>query len=131
MMAAIVTTLHTIGVPSSQIYQESFVRATPSASGEPSSKRAIDHPGSGSVTFQTSQKTKALSAGQTILDAAVELGVDMTYDCRVGICGQCKTRLISGSVVMEVQDALSSADEVNGLILSCQARCLDEVVVEA
>ena len=53
------------------------------------------------------------------------------YDCRSGICGQCKIKLLSGSVVMDSEDALDDADRAEGLILGCQARCVDNVQVDA
>ena len=49
-----------------------------------------------------------------------------------GLCGQCKTALVSGRVAMEVQDALTAADRGRGLILACQARAVTaDVVVDA
>ena len=70
-------------------------------------------------------------AGKTILAIAEEQGIDLPYDCRSGICGQCKTKLLAGSVTMDVEDALDPVDRANGVILACQARCRDDVVVDA
>jgi ferredoxin len=84
-----------------------------------------------SVTFARAGKSKRVSAGETVLEASEDLGVDIAYDCRAGICGQCKTKLLAGRVVMDVQDALDPVDRLNNVILSCQARCVDQVVVEA
>jgi ferredoxin len=39
--------------------------------------------------------------------------------------------LLAGTVVMDAEDALTAADRASGLILSCQARCVDDVVVDA
>jgi len=39
--------------------------------------------------------------------------------------------LLSGRVDMDVEDALDPVDRANGMILACQARCFDPVVVEA
>jgi len=66
-----------------------------------------------------------------VLEAAEECGVSIPFECRSGICGQCKTRLISGHVAMEVEDALSSNDKERGLILACQARAIRDTVVDA
>jgi len=83
------------------------------------------------VTFARSRKSLPMSAAKTVLEAAEDLGVNISYDCRSGICGQCKTKLLAGRVVMETQDALDALDRANNVILSCQARCLDQVVVDA
>ena len=39
--------------------------------------------------------------------------------------------MISGSVAMETQDALTSDDRRNNIILLCQAQALEDVTVEA
>jgi ferredoxin len=83
------------------------------------------------VTFARSGKSMLVSAVKTVLEASEDLDVNIDYDCRSGICGQCKTRLLAGHVIMDVQDALDLVDRANNVILSCQARCLDHVVVEA
>jgi ferredoxin len=66
-----------------------------------------------------------------VLEAAEECGVPIPFECRSGICGQCKTKLIAGQVVMEVQDALTSSDRANGWILACQARAAKDLIVDA
>ena len=50
-----------------------------------------------------------MAAGQTVLEAAEALGVSINYDCRAGICGQCKTKLLAGRVVMDAEDALDAS----------------------
>ena len=87
--------------------------------------------GEATVTFARSGKSAPVLAGQTVLEAAEALGVSINYDCRAGICGQCKTKLLAGRVVMDAEDALDASDRANNVILSCQARCVDQVVVEA
>ena len=72
-----------------------------------------------------------LAEGKTLLEAAEEVGVELPFDCRSGICGQCKTRLLEGRVVMLVQDALTASDRNRNLVLACQARAVGDVVVEA
>jgi ferredoxin-NADP reductase len=135
--------LRDLGVPHEAIRVESFVSpsrtaaSTPAAArGEPSDATVtpaaeIGEAGEATVTFARSGKSSPLNAGQTVLEAAEALGVSINYDCRAGICGQCKTKLLAGRVVMDAEDALNAIDRANNVILSCQARCLDEVVVEA
>jgi ferredoxin-NADP reductase/DMSO/TMAO reductase YedYZ heme-binding membrane subunit len=140
MMDSVGEMLRGLGVPAGQIQRESFTRgagtdsrATEATaleySGTLGTPNGADH--TASITFARAGKSKPLSARQTVLEASEELGVDIPYDCRAGICGQCKTRLLSGRVVMDVEDALDPLDRTSGLILSCQARCVDHVVVEA
>jgi ferredoxin len=84
-----------------------------------------------SLEFVRAGRRLQLTNGLTVLEAAEECGVDIPFECRSGICGQCKTRLISGDVAMEVQDALTPQDKMKGLILACQAVCKNDAVVDA
>ena len=90
-----------------------------------------DYSGDASVTFARSRKSAPAPESQTVLEAAEALGVAINYDCRAGICGQCKIKLLAGHVFMDAEDALDAHDRANGMILSCQAHCVDHVVVEA
>jgi ferredoxin-NADP reductase/DMSO/TMAO reductase YedYZ heme-binding membrane subunit len=83
------------------------------------------------LTFARSGKCLPVSSRTTILEAAEDCGVNINYDCRSGVCGRCKIKLLDGRVIMDTQDALAPIDRANNLILSCQARCVDRVVVEA
>jgi ferredoxin len=82
------------------------------------------------IEFVRSGKS-AETAELTILECAEENGVALPFECRSGVCGQCKTKLISGKVAMEVQDALTPGDRAKGLVLACQARPTRDVVVDA
>jgi ferredoxin-NADP reductase len=129
--------LRELGVADEQMKSEAF--------GSPSRKRsdgstALAPEGSentngaastSSIRFARSNKRLAGVGTRTVLELAESLGIALPYDCRSGVCGQCKTRLLSGSVVMAAEDALDPLDRANGLILACQARCHDDVVVDA
>jgi naphthalene 1,2-dioxygenase ferredoxin reductase component len=59
----------------------------------------------------------------TILDAALAAGVLYPHGCRVGECGSCKSKLLSGEVAMKpcLPDALSADERAQGWILACRA----------
>ena len=131
--------LHDLGVPEGSIEMESFASPSRAASIDPAAlangkamRAAVENEErEASITFARSKKSTPVTADQTVLEAAEALGVAINYDCRAGICGQCKVKRLAGEVVMEADDALTSADRANDMILSCQARCIDHVVVEA
>ena len=58
---------------------------------------------------------------QSILDAGIGSNIDLPFSCQAGICGACKTKLLSGDVNMETNDALSDEEINEGYILACQA----------
>lgn len=83
------------------------------------------------VTFSRSNRRAPLPPGRSILEAAEGAGVEIDYQCRAGICGTCRCKLLSGVVTMDVRDALSDADESDGYILACQAHANADVVIDA
>ena len=83
------------------------------------------------VTFQKSGKPAPLTAGLSILEAAESVEVPIDFECRVGTCGRCKVKLLSGAVTMEVEDALSSSEKSSGVILACQAKPTGNCTVDA
>lgn len=85
----------------------------------------------GVVTFAKSNKTAVLTANKSILEASEEVGVNIDYSCRVGTCGICKIKLISGNITMAVEDALTEDDRAQNIILACQAKATEAVSVDA
>jgi ferredoxin len=96
---------------------------------------AGDSPGSDGegalVRFQRSGKAVEVVSNQTILETAEAAGVVIPFECRAGICGQCKTRLLAGRVTMESDDALSVSERARGLILACQSHPQGNVTIDA
>ena len=139
MTEPVITMLGDLGVSAEQIKVESFTspsRTKTTEAAAPSAQRngVVDHAmdrAVGSLRFARSEKLITDLGGKTILEIAEEQGISLPYDCRSGICGQCKTKLLGGTVTMDAEDALDSVDRANGLILACQARCRDDVVVDA
>jgi ferredoxin-NADP reductase/DMSO/TMAO reductase YedYZ heme-binding membrane subunit len=127
--------LRDLGVPEGSIAAESFIspnRDASSSRGVDATPAATDEgEGEASITFVRSHKHAPVPSDRTVLEAAEALGVAINHDCRAGICGRCKVKRLAGQIVMEVEDALTPADRANDVILSCQARCIDQVVVEA
>jgi len=58
----------------------------------------------------------------TILELALENGIDAPYSCQGGICSTCLARIIKGSVKMDNNQILTDDDVDDGLILTCQSR---------
>lgn len=83
------------------------------------------------VNFSLSGKKAALPQSMTLLEAAESVGVNIYNSCRAGTCGECKVKLLSGNVSMEIQDSLSEEDKRAGLILACQAKATENIIVEA
>ncbi|MFO0322424.1 MAG: FAD-binding oxidoreductase [Bacteroidota bacterium] len=77
--------------------------------------------------FETNVKLN--TNGLTILDAAIEAGVDAPFSCKGAVCCTCRAKVIEGQVKMNNNFALTDAEVEDGFILTCQAHPLTERVV--
>lgn len=78
------------------------------------------------VELKRSKQQIQVAAGQSILDAVREAGVDALYDCRVGNCGSCAVKVLEG-VPDHRDNALSKAEkERAGLMCICVSRAQSE-----
>lgn len=72
-----------------------------------------------------------LSAGETILQAALAQGIAYPHNCTVGTCGSCKTHLCEGKVtaLSDFGYTLTKEELAAGYILACQAVPRDAMTV--
>lgn len=116
-------TLRTMGVDQKRVHRESFYI-----------DQQEDVPLAGVETQQVEIELDNESyqvrvpADKTILDAALDNGLDMPYSCQSGVCTACRGKLLSGKVHMDVDEALSPEEIEAGYILTCQAHPLTEDV---
>ena len=82
------------------------------------------------IHFAKSGRETVAAPQQNVLEAAEEVGVDVPFECRSGICGQCKVRLARGRVLMDAEEALTASEKEAGLILACQSHALEDLVVD-
>lgn len=129
MMSAVKALLIELGVPTDHIHTEVFQGAEPrrqTLDTVPPAQTQI-----AVATFARSKRTALLPPTKTLLEAAEDVGVRIDYSCRIGTCGVCRTKLLSGVVTMDVEDGLEPGDKANHVILACQAKATADVVVDA
>ena len=72
---------------------------------------------------------KLNTAGLTILDAAIDAGVDAPFSCKGAVCCTCRAKVIEGKANMVANFALTDAEVEDGFILTCQAHPLTEKLI--
>jgi ferredoxin-NADP reductase len=118
--------LSTLGVNQDRILQESFGESIRSTRSRPLETRTVE-----TVVFIHSQKVCQVFAGSTLLDLAERNEVQIPYGCRQGLCGTCATRVLSGTVQMDVEAGLTGEQKNAGYVLPCVSRAEGTVVVAA
>ena len=153
MMQAVRKMLVSLGVPNEQISTEQFISPNANAfqperaterNSQSQSETQFSSPTqipsqsnptelqSATISFELSNQTIGIDTSTTILEAAELAGVDLPWECRAGICGQCKVRCTTGRVQMDSRDALTKAEEATGFILACQSHpSTESVSIEA
>ena len=69
------------------------------------------------------------SEGESILNVALDQGIDAPYSCKGGICTTCKAKLLQGTVRMDANYALTDKELKNGYILVCQSHPTSEEII--
>ena len=69
-----------------------------------------------------------IKADETILTALERHGYRAPFSCRAGACGECKLKLLAGTV-SPVGEALSTAERNDGYFLACLARPIGEITL--
>jgi p-cymene methyl-monooxygenase electron transfer component len=66
----------------------------------------------------------AVPGNQSVLQAALEAGVDFPHSCKVGTCTSCRSKLLEGEVkaIRDFSYVLSAEELKAGYILACQAK---------
>ena len=69
---------------------------------------------------------------ESLVDAALRNKLVLPYGCRNGSCGECRARLVSGSVTWmpHSDSALTAEAKAQGEILCCSTRAASDVTIE-
>jgi ring-1,2-phenylacetyl-CoA epoxidase subunit PaaE len=80
------------------------------------------------IIMDGDEQTVELQPNETILEAALRVGMDAPYACQGGSCCTCRALIEEGKVDMAVNYALSKSEVERGYILTCQARATTPTV---
>jgi ferredoxin-NADP reductase len=127
-MAAARSIAAALGVPASNYIEESFDAAV------------IDEPGLDveqqpaqkvyQVEFSKQKRTLQVSSDQTVLAAAKKGSIRLPSSCSNGMCGTCKSKLVSGSVEMNHNGGIRQREIDARMFLPCCSKPLSDLVVD-
>jgi ferredoxin-NADP reductase/predicted pyridoxine 5'-phosphate oxidase superfamily flavin-nucleotide-binding protein len=104
-----------LGIAPERIRSEPFTASPKSRSNHPMQLRSA-----------RSGKTVTVAPEQPILEALITAGIDQRYDCRIGTCGTCATKVLDGAPDHR-DSALSHAERTRGgLMCTCVSRALTD-----
>lgn len=95
-----------------------------------SSVAAAAHVEQFTVQFARMGRSMQCAADTFILTAANAAGIRLPCNCTKGMCGACKSRLLSGTVHMEHNGGIRQRDIDQGMILTCCSRPTSDLVID-
>ena len=117
-----------LGVSESNYQEESFDAAVIEEA--PVSVSEAVETKSFSVQFSKQGKSIEVRADQTVLSCAKKSGVRIPSSCANGICGTCKSKLVSGAVDMKHDGGIRQREIDAGFFLPCCSKPLSDLVIE-
>ncbi|MEK1855351.1 MAG: hybrid-cluster NAD(P)-dependent oxidoreductase [Phyllobacterium sp.] len=117
-----------LGVPASNYHEESFDVAVVDEAPAPVAEAAETR--SFSVQFSKQGKSIDVRADQTVLSCAKKSGVRIPSSCANGICGTCKSKLVSGTVDMKHDGGIRQREIETGFFLPCCSKPLSDLVID-
>ncbi|WP_114388767.1 PDR/VanB family oxidoreductase [Notoacmeibacter marinus] len=80
------------------------------------------------IEISKTGETFEVSEQQTALEALHEHGIDVPFSCEGGICGECRTELLSGDV--DHRDKVLGEDERQRAFMPCVSRGRGRIVID-
>ncbi len=113
--------VRTLGVPPEKFHKEQFHVAA---------ECILDDMEKVKLTVDHLRRDFSVVKGSSLLVALEQNGVSTVSSCRSGICGACRTRVLSGDYTTTSQQTLTQEEIDTGFVLACSCRIQSDIVVE-
>jgi ring-1,2-phenylacetyl-CoA epoxidase subunit PaaE len=133
MMKNVESLLALRNIPKETIFKESFVQGTidkdakkeAAPSGAEAKAREV------TIRYDDQEYKIMVEPHMTILQTALDQGIDLPYSCQSGLCTACRGKALSGKVKLDEEEGLSQSERAEGYVLTCVGHPLtDDVVIE-
>lgn len=120
-------------IPSSKIFKESFVQGTidkeQKKEAAPVTTANVER--TVTIKYDGQEYKVSVKPNDTILNSALDQGIDLPYSCQSGLCTACRGKALSGQVKLDEEEGLSKSEREEGYVLTCVGHPLtDDVVIE-
>ncbi|MEL7001482.1 MAG: ferredoxin--NADP reductase [Bacteroidota bacterium] len=129
MMKNVEQLLDELKIPQNKVFKESFVAGTidkgdgaDNSDGEIVTQEVT-------VIYDGDEHTITVEPDSTILETALDQGIDLPYSCQSGLCTACRGKCTSGKVKLDEEEGLSEAELEEGYVLTCVGHPLTSGVV--
>lgn len=119
-------TLRVMGYDEEQLFREHFtipVLPPPALVIDPAPRKV-------ELSFNGKAYEFNVSYPTSILQAALDLNIELPYSCKAGRCATCTARCVSGDVKMTNNEVLTDKDLERGLVLTCVGYAATDVKLE-
>jgi len=131
MMKNVETLLAARNISKEKIFKESFVQGTidkkedkKEVSGESKAREVT-------IRYDGQEFKVMVEPNMTILQTALDQGIDLPYSCQSGLCTACRGKALSGQVKLDEEEGLSQSERAEGYVLTCVGHPVtDDVVIE-
>ncbi|MCU0389837.1 MAG: ferredoxin--NADP reductase [Thermoflexibacter sp.] len=131
MMEEVNAALLQLQTPKEQIHKESFISSTATEAKEEAKHQTGGIEREVTIILDNEEYKVKVKPNSTILDSALDAGLDMPYSCQSGLCTACRGKKKAGEVKMDEDEGLSDAEIQEGFVLTCVGHPLtDDVVIE-
>ena len=129
MMDNVKSTLEGLNVPKEKIHIEYFTTVLDAVNKAESGTAKNVTATVKVLQYGVETEFKLETSGISILEAAIEAGVDAPFSCKGAVCCTCRAKVLEGEVKMDANFALTEQEVQEGFILTCQSHPVTETVV--
>jgi ring-1,2-phenylacetyl-CoA epoxidase subunit PaaE len=131
MMKNVETLLAMRNIPKEKIFKESFVQGIIDKEKKAEEPAAENKTRQVTIRYDGQEYKIMVPPNRTILETALDQGIDLPYSCQSGLCTACRGKAVSGMVKLDEEEGLSQTEREQGYVLTCVGHPLtDDVIIE-